>query len=196
MVALVVVGKLVMWTLVVWMFRHPVPHRAARGGGTDPDRRVLLHPRSGCPPGRSRGTEDVYNATLATALITILINAVLVRYVPGWIGACAPASRGRPRARARRGRRLPPASWFAASVEWAARWQRRSRPSSTRYVAIEPDPDIVKGLRARGITGSSATPPQHAVLAAATPGRRGWPWSWPSGDATALRLAVRQAADA
>ncbi|WP_413933593.1 cation:proton antiporter [Nitrospira sp. BLG_1] len=29
---------------------------------------------------------ELYNATLAASLITILINAALVRYVPGWIG--------------------------------------------------------------------------------------------------------------
>jgi CPA2 family monovalent cation:H+ antiporter-2 len=31
--------------------------------------------------------DDVYNATLAASLLTILINAVLVRYVPEWLPA-------------------------------------------------------------------------------------------------------------
>ena len=31
--------------------------------------------------------DDVYNATLAASLLTILINAALVRLVPRWIGA-------------------------------------------------------------------------------------------------------------
>lgn len=37
----------------------------------------------------------------------------------------------------------------------------------TRYVAIETDPDIVKGLRARGIKAIFGDASQHAVLAAA-----------------------------
>ena len=40
----------------------------------------------------------------------------------------------------------------------------------TRYVAIETDPDIVKGLRARGITAIFGDASQHAVLAAAHAG--------------------------
>jgi CPA2 family monovalent cation:H+ antiporter-2 len=35
--------------------------------------------------------DDVYNGTLAASLLTILINAALVRYVPAWLRARAPA---------------------------------------------------------------------------------------------------------
>jgi len=35
----------------------------------------------------------VYSATLAAALLSILLNAALVRYVPSWIGA-APRATG------------------------------------------------------------------------------------------------------
>jgi CPA2 family monovalent cation:H+ antiporter-2 len=31
--------------------------------------------------------DDVYNATLAASLLTILANAVLVRYAPTWLRA-------------------------------------------------------------------------------------------------------------
>jgi CPA2 family monovalent cation:H+ antiporter-2 len=44
-VAMVVLGKFVIWTAVVWLFRYPV-----RGAGCrrpDTDRRVLLRARSG-----------------------------------------------------------------------------------------------------------------------------------------------------
>ena len=53
---------------------------------------------------------DVYNATLAASLITILVNALLVRVVPRWVDrrpkdrpGTAPAHRGEPlQARIRR----------------------------------------------------------------------------------------------
>jgi CPA2 family monovalent cation:H+ antiporter-2 len=37
--------------------------------------------------------DDVYSATLAAALISILVNAALVRYAPAWLGSApAPAA--------------------------------------------------------------------------------------------------------
>ena len=130
MVALVVVGKLVLRTRRGLALR-PVAAgpRCWSGWGS---------PRSASSPSswsRSRATAghvgaEIYNATLAASLITILINAALVRTVPGWIGrlrgverAAAPAGwRGA-------GRRSTSCS--AASAASAARSARRSRPSAS-----------------------------------------------------------------
>ena len=58
---------------------------------------------------------EIYNATLAASLVTILINAVLVRTVPGWIARyrgveerAAPTGRGAGGGGARRALRLRP----------------------------------------------------------------------------------------
>ena len=53
-IGLVVVGKLVIWALVVRLFGLPAGHGAARRHRPHPDRRVLVHPRPGRPRGGSR----------------------------------------------------------------------------------------------------------------------------------------------
>src|SRR5262249_35828426 len=84
-VGLVVVGKLVIWTPVVWLFGYPLPTALAVAVGLTQIGEfsfILIQ------VARQAGHvgDDVYNATLAASLITILINAALVRTVPGWIG--------------------------------------------------------------------------------------------------------------
>src|SRR6185369_5837929 len=84
MIALVVVGKLVLRTLVVWMFGQPIRTAVMVGVGLTQIGEfsfVLVQ------VARSAGHvgADVYNATLATSLITILVNALLVRIVPRWV---------------------------------------------------------------------------------------------------------------
>ena len=51
--------------------------RAAGRRGPHPDRRVLLHPGPGGARSAGHMGDDIYNATLAASLITILINAAL-----------------------------------------------------------------------------------------------------------------------
>ena len=114
MIALVVVGKLVLRTLVVWVFGQPIRTAVMVGVGLSQIGEfsfILVQ------VARSAGHvgADVYNATLATSLITILMNALLVRLVPSWVarlpkdtlgrGARAP---GRAIAPARRALRIRP----------------------------------------------------------------------------------------
>jgi CPA2 family monovalent cation:H+ antiporter-2 len=73
MVALVVVGKLVTWTLVVWTFRHPFPTALLVGVGLTQIGEFSFILVQVARQADLVG-EDVYNATLATARMTILIN--------------------------------------------------------------------------------------------------------------------------
>ncbi|HMB36334.1 MAG TPA: cation:proton antiporter [Methylomirabilota bacterium] len=85
MLALVVVGKLVIWALVVRLFRYPMRTALLVAVGLTQIGEfsfILVQ------AARSAGHigDDVYSATLAAALISILVNAALVRYAPGWLG--------------------------------------------------------------------------------------------------------------
>jgi CPA2 family monovalent cation:H+ antiporter-2 len=80
MIALIVVGKLVIWTAVVRLFRYPLATAALVGVGLTQIGEfsfILVQ------VARASGLvgDDVYSATLASSLVTILINAALVRSV-------------------------------------------------------------------------------------------------------------------
>ncbi|HEY2934162.1 MAG TPA: cation:proton antiporter [Acidobacteriota bacterium] len=85
MIALIVIGKLVVWTLVVRLFRYTIWTALLVAVGLTQIGEfsfVLVK------VARNSGIvgSDIYNATLAASLITILINAALVRLVPNWVG--------------------------------------------------------------------------------------------------------------
>jgi CPA2 family monovalent cation:H+ antiporter-2 len=86
MVGLIVVGKFLIWTGVVRAFAYPLTTAALVGVGLTQIGEfsfILVQ------VARNAGLvgHDVYNATLAASLLTVLINAVLVRYVPAWLRA-------------------------------------------------------------------------------------------------------------
>jgi CPA2 family monovalent cation:H+ antiporter-2 len=83
-VALVVVGKMVIWTAVVLLFRYPLRTALLVGMGLTQIGEfsyVLVQ------VGRHAGlVEDaVYNATLAASLLSILANSALMRAGPKWL---------------------------------------------------------------------------------------------------------------
>ncbi|MFO0701382.1 MAG: cation:proton antiporter [Nitrospira sp.] len=85
MIGLIVVGKFVTRTVVVRLFGYPWTTSTLVGIGLTQIGEfsfVLIQ------TARSAGHigSEVYNATLAASLISILINAALVRSIPGWIG--------------------------------------------------------------------------------------------------------------
>jgi CPA2 family monovalent cation:H+ antiporter-2 len=96
-VALVVVGKMMVWTAVVLLFRYPLRTALLVGMGLTQIGEfsyVLVQ------VGRQAGlVEDaVYNATLAASLLSILCNSALMRVGPKWldrwrIGNARPAAR-------------------------------------------------------------------------------------------------------
>src|SRR5438132_1634671 len=85
LVALVVVGNLVVWTVVVRLFGESLWNAVLTAAaltqiGEFSFVLVQVARRAGHVGG------DVYNATLAASLLTILINALFVQKVPAWIG--------------------------------------------------------------------------------------------------------------
>ena len=84
MLALVVLGKLVVWGAVVWLFGYGLRTALLVAVGLTQIGEfsfILVQ------AARSAGHvgADVYSATLAAALLSILLNAALVRSVPSWI---------------------------------------------------------------------------------------------------------------
>src|SRR5437773_7428321 len=107
LVGIIVIGNWAIWTTIILVFRQPLSTALLVGVGLTQIGEfsfVLVQ------VARQAGHVglDVYNAPLAASLVAILINAVLVRMVPRWIGPArldarrAPAL-GLPSARAMEG---------------------------------------------------------------------------------------------
>ncbi len=158
MVALIVVGKLVLWTFVVWLFRQPFWTALLVGVGLTQIGEfsfILVQ------VARSAGHvgAEIYNATLAASLVTILINAALVRTVPGWVARLRGVEE-----------RAAPTGVEPAAAEHVVLCGFGRVGSAVgealetfgiRFVVIERDPDIVRGLRSRGVPslfGDAAQP--------------------------------------
>jgi len=168
MVAMVVVGKLVLWTLVVWLFRQSLWTALLVGVGLTQIGEfsfILVQVARGA----GHVGADIYNATLAAALITILINAGLVRTAPALIArlrgvAAAGAASGTEPGEAQHvvlcgfGR-------VGSAVGEAL------ETFGTRFVVIERDPDIVRGLRSRGVPCLFGDAAQPRLLEEARVGR-------------------------
>ena len=149
MVGLILVGKFVIWTAVVRMFGYSIWTAVLVGVGLTQIGEfsfILVQ------VARNSGLvgPDVYNATLAASLVTILVNAALVRYVPNWIGQL------------RLARRVAASAGFQSQkLEKHVILCGFGRVGSEigtaldtfhiPYVVIEVDPDIVETLRTRGI---------------------------------------------
>jgi CPA2 family monovalent cation:H+ antiporter-2 len=96
--------------------------------------------------------DDIYNATLAASLLTILANALLVRYVPDWLARTGDA---------RRRDALSAAPVDAPGVAGhvvvcgfgrvGSQVAEALETFQTPYVAIDADPDLVRSVRRRGV---------------------------------------------
>lgn len=150
MIALIMAGKLLIWTTVVRLFGYGLATAFLVGIGLTQIGEfsfVLVQ------VARMAGHvgSDVYNATLAASLLTILLNAVLVRYVPVWIGR----------------RRLvhePHDEVFSSSERAALRQHvvlcgfgrvgsavgKALDAFGLPYIVIERNPDIIRRLQIRG----------------------------------------------
>ena len=86
MIGLIVAGKLVVWTAVVWLFRYPLATALTVGVSLTQIGEfsfILVE------VARSAGHvgDDVFNSVLAASLLTIFVNVALVRSAPRWIRA-------------------------------------------------------------------------------------------------------------
>jgi len=168
MVAMVVVGKLVLWALVVWLFRQSLWTALLVGVGLTQIGEFSFILVQVARAAGHVGAE-IYNATLAASLITILINAALVRAAPGWI------------ARLRGVEERPATLAEAAEVREPVVLCGFGRVGSAvgealetfgiRFVVIERDPDIVRGLRSRDVPARFGDAAQPRTLEEAGVGR-------------------------
>jgi K+:H+ antiporter len=158
MVVMAVVGKLVLWTFVVWLFRRPLWTALLVGVGlTQIGEFSFILVQVARTAGHVGA--DVYNATLAASLITILINAALVRTAPGWIARLRgvplrPVSGGMERAG-------PAPVVLCGFGRVGGAVGEALETFGIRFVVIERDPDIVRGLRSRDVPclfGDAALP--------------------------------------
>ena len=84
--ALVIVGKFVIWTGVVKVFGYPTKTAALVGIGLTQIGEFSFILVQVAHANDLLG-DEFYYAVLAVSLISILLNATLVRSVPRWIGA-------------------------------------------------------------------------------------------------------------
>jgi CPA2 family monovalent cation:H+ antiporter-2 len=148
-VGLVIVGKLVIWSAVVALFRQPLTTALLVAVGLTQIGEfsfILIQ------VARTAGHvgDGIYHATLAASLLTILSNALLVRYVPSWIGRVAgwPRDTPPPPPDIDRLTRHVVVCGFGRVGSQVAEALETFR---TPYVAIDPDPDIVRNVRRRGV---------------------------------------------
>jgi len=149
LVALIVVGKFVIWTTVVWGFGHSPWTAALVGVGLTQIGEfsfILVQVARGA----GHVDDAVYQGTLAASLLTILANAALMRAAPRWLAwlRLGQPKMIQPAARTARDPRHVVLCGFGRVGSAVGEALDAFR---VPYVAIESDPEIVKGLRARGV---------------------------------------------
>jgi monovalent cation:H+ antiporter-2, CPA2 family len=151
MLALILVGKLVVWAGIVRAFGYPLSTAVLVGAGLTQIGEfsyILVQ------VARQAGQvgDDIYNTTLAASLLTILLNAPVVRHAPRWLTALGLLS-GRRDATSR----PPGADERGGHVVLCGFGRVGSAVGEAlgtfglRYTVIERDPDVVKGLVLRGV---------------------------------------------
>jgi monovalent cation:H+ antiporter-2, CPA2 family len=164
MVALTVVGKAVIWTAVVRLFGYSIWTAALVGLGLTQIGEfsfVLVQVARNA----QLVSPEVYNATLATSLVTILMNAALIKYGSRWLGE----------------KRLRSTPMHAqGGLESADEMKdhivvcgfgRMGGPAGTAFntfnlpfVVIEIDPEVVRKAREKGIHCLYGDPAHRPVL--------------------------------
>lgn len=167
LIGLVIVGKLVVWAIVVLLFGYGIRTAVLVAIGL-----TQIGEFSFILVQVARGAklvgEDVYNATLATALFTILINAVLVRLAPRFV---APRSAAAVQASGGQAEVLDGHVVLCGFGRVGSAVGTALENFGIRYVPIEIDPDIVQALHSRGISAIFGDPVHSSILEKANAGR-------------------------
>jgi len=166
LVGLVVIGQWAIWTVVSLLFRQSLSTALLVGVGLAQIGEfsfILVQ------VARQAGHvgEDVYSATLAASLVTILINAALVRLVPRWIGPARLAKGSMPALGLPSGPLLEGHVVLCGFGRVGSAIGEALETFGVPYVVIETDPDIVKSLRARNVPAVFGDAAQRVILAAA-----------------------------
>lgn len=150
MIGLIVGGMFLIWTAIVRLFGYSWTTAFLVGIGLTQIGEFSFVLVQVAKAAGHVGSE-VYNATLAASLITILMNAALVRYVPGWLV---------PRRLAHEKHDM--AHWFPEGEPLqqhvvlcgfgrvGSSLGRALEAFSLPYVVIDRDPDIIRRLQIRG----------------------------------------------
>jgi monovalent cation:H+ antiporter-2, CPA2 family len=94
MLLLIVAGKFLVWTLIVWLFRYPIKTAIAVAAGLTQIGELSFVVMQA---GRSAGMvgENVFSTMIAASLISILLNVFIVRSTFAWVGDDAPLEAAR-----------------------------------------------------------------------------------------------------
>ena len=166
LVGLVVIGQWAIWTVVSLLFGQPLSTALLVGVGLAQIGEfsfILVQ------VARQAGHvgADIYSATLAASLVTILINAALVRMVPRWIGPSRLAERAAPTLGVSSVGVLESHVVLCGFGRVGSAIGEALETFNVPYIAIETDPDIVKSLRARNVPAVFGDAAQRVILAAA-----------------------------
>jgi CPA2 family monovalent cation:H+ antiporter-2 len=163
-VGLVMIGKFAIRSTITWLFGYPVSVAILVGVGlAQIGEFSFVLVQVARTAGHVGG--DAYNAILAGSLITILLNAALVRGASRWVAGGRllgqPAALPEPASRLRDHVVLCGFGRVGSAVGEALETFRLP------YAVIEMDPDIVKGLRARKLPCIFGNAGQRRILEAA-----------------------------
>src|SRR6266852_3570657 len=166
LVGLIVIGNWAIWTTVTLIFRQPLSTALLVGVGlTQIGEFSFILVQVARQAGHVG--QDLYNATLAASLVTILINAFLVRLVPSWIGPARLDDTAALTLGLRSAQMLEGHVVLCGFGRVGSAIGEALETFGVPYVAVETDPDIVKSLRARNVPAVFGDAAQRVILAAA-----------------------------
>jgi CPA2 family monovalent cation:H+ antiporter-2 len=166
MIGLVVPAKLLVWMLVVRLFRESWGTALLVAVSlTQIGEFAFLLVRAGMSAGHL--DEAVFNSTLLTSLVTILINALLVRKVPDWLARrAARLGQGRPAPSPDQGA-LQGHVILSGFGPIGSAVGEALETFKIPFLVVETDPDTIQELRRRRIPALFGHAQQERILEAA-----------------------------
>jgi CPA2 family monovalent cation:H+ antiporter-2 len=164
MIGLIMVGKLVIWATVVRLFGYALSTAILVGIGLTQIGEFSFVLVQVAKTAGHVGA-DVYNATLAASLLTILLNAALVRYVPEWLGKRRLARDPRLAVSWAGEQEIPPQHVVLCGFGGVGHALGKALEEfGVPYIVIERDPDIVRRLQIRGTPCLYGDASHHELL--------------------------------
>lgn len=164
MIGLIVGGKLLIWTTVVRLFGYSWITALLAGIGLTQIGEFSFVLVQVAKTAGHVGSE-VYNATLAASLITILVNAALVRYVPGWLGRRSLVLDQREMAPwPPDGESLQQHVVLCGFGRVGSALGKALEAFGLPYVAIDRDPDIIRRAKSQGTACLYGDASHHELL--------------------------------
>ncbi len=170
MLAVVVLGKLVVWTLLVRLFGESWRTALLVAVSlTQIGEFAFLLARAGTSAGHL--DQAVFNATLVTSLLTILLNAVLVRRAPAWLAGRAAGRHAAEAREAGGGDGLAGHAILCGFGPIGSALGEALETFRIPFLVVETDPEAIPALAARKIPALYGDAQQEPILEAAGIGR-------------------------